>query len=66
MTDLINESVNDEAVYRTAPATPGLLITTWVTKTKQNIVVVMVKLEWLMIVWFVRVCNYNIVFIKTV
>ena len=66
MTDLINESVNDEAVYRTAPATPGLLITTWVTKTKQNIVVVMVKLEWLLIVWFVRVCNSNIVFIKTV
>ena len=27
MTDLINESMNDEAVYRTAPATPGLLIT---------------------------------------
>ena len=26
MTDLMNESVNDEAVYRTAPATPGLLI----------------------------------------
>ena len=27
MTHLINESINDEAVYRTAPATPGLLIT---------------------------------------
>ena len=27
MTDWINESMNDEAVYRTAPATPGLLIT---------------------------------------
>ena len=26
MTRLINESINDEAVYRTAPATPGLLI----------------------------------------
>ena len=25
----INESINDEAVYRTAPATPGLLMTTW-------------------------------------
>ena len=25
--DLMNESINDEAVYRTAPATPGLLIT---------------------------------------
>ena len=25
MTDLINESMNDKAVYRTAPATPGLL-----------------------------------------
>ena len=24
---LINELINDEAVYRTAPATPGLLIT---------------------------------------
>ena len=27
MTRLINESINDEAVYRTAPATPGLLNT---------------------------------------
>ena len=27
MTDSINESINDEAVYRTAPATPGLLNT---------------------------------------
>ena len=26
MTHLINEIMNDEAVYRTAPATPGLLI----------------------------------------
>ena len=26
MTDLMNELMNDEAVYRTAPATPGLLI----------------------------------------
>ena len=26
MTQLITESINDEAVYRTAPATPGLLI----------------------------------------
>ena len=25
MTDLMNQSINDEAVYRTAPATPGLL-----------------------------------------
>ena len=25
MTRLMNESMNDEAVYRTAPATPGLL-----------------------------------------
>ena len=25
MTDLINQWMNDEAVYRTAPATPGLL-----------------------------------------
>ena len=25
MSDLMNESINDEAVYRTAPATPGLL-----------------------------------------
>ena len=25
MTDFINELMNDEAVYRTAPATPGLL-----------------------------------------
>ena len=25
MNELINESINDEAVYRTAPATPGLL-----------------------------------------
>ena len=27
MTESINELINDEAVYRTAPATPGLLIT---------------------------------------
>ena len=27
MNELMNESINDEAVYRTAPATPGLLIT---------------------------------------
>ena len=26
MTDLINQSVNHKAVYRTAPATPGLVI----------------------------------------
>ena len=26
MNELINELFNDEAVYRTAPATPGLLI----------------------------------------
>ena len=26
MTQLINQLMNDEAVYRTAPATPGLLI----------------------------------------
>ena len=25
LTELINELMNDEAVYRTAPATPGLL-----------------------------------------
>ena len=25
MSDLINQSMNDKAVYRTAPATPGLL-----------------------------------------
>ena len=25
LTELIDESINDEAVYRTAPATPGLL-----------------------------------------
>ena len=25
MTDLMNDSMNYEAVYRTAPATPGLL-----------------------------------------
>ena len=25
MTHLMNESINHEAVYRTAPATPGLL-----------------------------------------
>ena len=25
MTDLINQLMNDKAVYRTAPATPGLL-----------------------------------------
>ena len=28
LTQLMNESINDEAVYRTAPATPGLL-NTW-------------------------------------
>ena len=27
MTQSVNELINDEAVYRTAPATPGLLIT---------------------------------------
>ena len=27
MTQSFNELINDEAVYRTAPATPGLLIT---------------------------------------
>ena len=26
MTDLINQLMNDEAVHRTTPATPGLLI----------------------------------------
>ena len=26
MTQSLNELINDEAVYRTAPATPGLLI----------------------------------------
>ena len=26
ITDLMNQSINEEAVYRTAPATPGLLI----------------------------------------
>ena len=26
MNESINQSMNDEAVYRTAPATPGLLI----------------------------------------
>ena len=26
LTDSVNQSMNDEAVYRTAPATPGLLI----------------------------------------
>ena len=26
MNECINQSINDEAVYRTAPATPGLLI----------------------------------------
>ena len=26
MTQRLNELINDEAVYRTAPATPGLLI----------------------------------------
>ena len=26
MTELMNELINDEAVYRTTPATPGLLI----------------------------------------
>ena len=26
MSHLINQSISDEAVYRTAPATPGLLI----------------------------------------
>ena len=26
MTDSVNQLMNDEAVYRTAPATPGLLI----------------------------------------
>ena len=25
MTQLINQSINDDGVYRTAPATPGLL-----------------------------------------
>ena len=29
LTELMNELMNDEAVYRTAPATPGLLISRW-------------------------------------
>ena len=29
LTHWLNESVNDEGVYRTAPATPGLLNTFW-------------------------------------
>ena len=32
MSDLINQSMNHEAVYRTAPATPGLLKTFLVFK----------------------------------
>ena len=33
MTQLMNQSVSDKAVYRTAPAAPGLLIgKTWTTK----------------------------------
>ena len=31
MTDSISELINDEAVYRTAPATPGLLKITYTT-----------------------------------
>ena len=30
MSDLINEQMNDEAVYRTALATPGLLKTQYI------------------------------------
>ena len=29
MNESINQSINDEAVYRTAPATPGLLMSWW-------------------------------------
>ena len=29
LTYSLNESISDEAVYRTAPATPGLLIRGW-------------------------------------
>ena len=36
MTHLINYLLNDEAVYRTAPATPGLLITLPVIKKCQH------------------------------
>ena len=36
MSDLINELINDEAVYRTAPATPGLLNTYYCTDLKQK------------------------------
>ena len=32
MTDLMNESINDEAVYKTAPAAPGMSK----SKTKVN------------------------------
>ena len=35
MSDLINQSVNDEAVYRTAPAALGLLITWALVFSKQ-------------------------------
>ena len=36
MTRLMNELINDEAVYRTAPATPGLLKTTGVQQCHSN------------------------------
>ena len=34
MTDSMNELINDEAVYRTAPATPGLLNTETISNSK--------------------------------
>ena len=34
MTQLITELINHEAVYRTAPATPGLLIRTQLCENK--------------------------------
>ena len=33
----MNQLINDEAVYRTAPATPGLLTTTSTTTRKPHI-----------------------------
>ena len=38
----INQSINDEAVYRTAPATPGLL----------NMLLSLMALEWLLLIQY--------------
>ena len=52
MTESVNQLMNDEAVCRTAPATPGLLIMGWGLK---SVVVSVFSLEFL---WFSRLFTH--------